>query len=160
MRRDAGTAGSGREERAEGGPGAEAIFDHVAIAARSFDRILPLLETLTGERATAPVRVESQGVEVSFVGERIELIRPLAPGSGVARFVDARGTGLHHVACQVEDLDGRMAELKTAGYRFTAEEPAIGAKGHRIAFLHPGTAGGVLIELVEGGSRRGSRSSG
>jgi len=72
-------------------------FDHVAIAARSFDDVLPLLPRLAGASATEPRRVESPGVEVCFVGD-VELIRPLARDSGVARFVERRGPGLHHTA--------------------------------------------------------------
>ncbi len=125
-------------------------FDHVAIAARSFDGILPLLEALAGERATEPARVESQGVEVCFVGDRVELIRPLDEDGGVARFLAARGPGLHHIAYRVTALEERMAELKARGYRFTSEEATVGVKGRRIAFLHPRSAGGVLVELVEG----------
>ncbi len=124
-------------------------FDHVAIAAPSFDGILPLLEALAGERATVPVQVKSQGVEVSFVGGSVELIRPLDEDGGVARFLAARGPGLHHIAYRVERLEDWMAELKARGFRFTSERPKMGAKGKRIAFLHPRGTGGVLVELVE-----------
>ncbi len=123
-------------------------FDHVAIAARSFDDVLPLLERLAGASATEPRRVESQGVEVCFVGD-VELIRPLTRDSGVARFVERRGPGLHHIAYRVGDVEAAMGELTAEGYRFTSAGPTEGAGGHRIAFLHPQTTGGVLVELVE-----------
>lgn len=125
-----------------------ARFDHVAIAVRSFEDMVPLLERLAGAAATEPERVESQGVEVCFVG-RVELIRPLGGGGGVARFVERRGPGLHHVAYRVDDVAAAMRELAAEGRRFTSEGPMTGAGGHRIAFMHPRTAGGVLVELVE-----------
>ncbi len=123
-------------------------FDHVAIAVRSFDELVPLLERLGGVEATPPRRVESQGVEVCFVGS-VELIRPLAGGNGVSRFIERRGPGLHHVAYRVHDVGKSMNGMKAEGYVFTSDAPMKGAGGHRIAFLHPRSAGGVLVELVE-----------
>lgn len=123
-------------------------LDHVAIAVRSFPDMVGFLERLTGATATAPERVEAQGVEVCFVG-RVELIRPLDDEGGVARFIERRGPGLHHVAYGVEDVDAAMAALKADGYEFTSARPMEGAGGHRIAFVHPGSTGGVLTELVE-----------
>ena len=123
-------------------------LDHVAIAVRSFDEVLPLLERMGGVAATAPERVESQGVEVCFVG-RVEVIRPLAGDNGVARFIERRGAGLHHIAYRVADVGKLMGELAAEGYRFTTEGPMEGAGGHRIAFMHPKSTGGVLVELVE-----------
>ena len=126
-----------------------AEFDHVAIAVRSFDEVVPLLERVAGVAATEPERVESQGVEVCFVGD-VELIRPLGDGGGVARFIERRGPGLHHIAYRVGDVGAAMRGLGAEGYRFTSAEPMMGRGGHRIAFMHPRSAGGVLVELVEG----------
>ena len=123
-------------------------LDHVAIAVRSFPEVVDFLERLTGVTATVPERVEAQGVEVCFVG-RVELIRPLDDDSGVARFIERRGPGLHHVAYGVEDVDAAMAVLKADGCVFTSARPMEGAGGHRIAFVHPRSTGGVLTELVE-----------
>lgn len=123
-------------------------LDHAAIAVRSFDDVVPLLEQLSGAPATRPERVESQGVEICFVGN-VELIRPLGPDNGVARFLDRRGPGLHHIAYRVPDVERAMKLLAAQGCRFTSEAPMTGARGHRIAFMHPRTAGGVLVELVE-----------
>ena len=125
-------------------------LDHVAIAVRSFDEVLPLLERLGGVAATPPERVESQGVEVCFVG-RVELIRPLVADNGVARFIERRGPGLHHIAYRVPDVGKLMRELVSEGCRFTSERPMTGAGGHRIAFMQPKSTGGVLVELVERG---------
>ena len=125
-------------------------LDHVAIAVRSFDEVQGLLEGLTGHAATSPERVESQGVEICFVG-KVELIRPVAPDGGVARFLARRGPGLHHIAYRTPDVAKLMRELQAQGYRFTSDGPMTGRGGHRIAFMHPKSAGGVLVELVEHG---------
>lgn len=145
--RGAADSGAARS-RADAGALAGLELDHVAIAVRSFDEALPLLERLGGTAATAPERVESQGVEVCFAG-RVELIRPLVGDNGVARFIERRGAGLHHIAYRVADVGALMRELAAEGYRFTSEAPMAGAGGHRIAFMHPKSAGGVLVELVE-----------
>lgn len=134
----------------------EPEVDHVAIAVRSFDELLPVLERLSGVGRTALERVEPQGVEVCFVGS-VELIRPLGPDTGVARFIERRGPGLHHIAYRVPDVASAMDELAAEGYRFTSDGPMTGRGGHRIAFMHPKSAGGVLVELVEADQPR-SRS--
>ena len=124
-------------------------LDHVAIAVRSFDDLVPLLEQLAGEAVSQPEKVDSQGVEVCFVGN-VELIRPLDPEGGVARFIDRRGPGLHHVAYRVRNVERAMKALTAQGFLFTSEAPMNGSRGHRIAFMHPRTTEGVLVELVEG----------
>ena len=131
---------------------AELELDHTAIAVRSFDEMVPLLEQFTGAKATRPERVESQGVEVCFVGN-VELIRPISAAGGVARFLDRRGPGLHHIAYRVPDVGRAMEALAAKGYRFTSDGPMAGAGGHRIAFMHPRSTGGVLVELVQSTSR-------
>lgn len=143
----AGTTGAAGPARRPPAPEATQP-DHTAIAVRSFDQMVPLLEQLSGSRATRPERVERQGVEVCFVGN-VELIRPLSKDNGVARFIDRRGPGLHHIAYRVADVGRAMEALAALGYRFTSAEPMAGAGGHRIAFMHPRSTGGVLVELVE-----------
>ena len=123
-------------------------FDHVAVAARSFGDVLPLLEELAGGSATAVERVESQGVDVRFL-DALEVIVPFKPDSGVARFLERRGPGLHHVAYRTADVAALMKRLAARGLEFTSPDPMKGRGGHRIAFLHPGSTGGVLVELVE-----------
>ena len=130
-------------------------LDHVAFAARSFAEIVPTLERASGTGASAPVRVESQGVEACFVGQ-VEVIVPLAGDAGdnsVSRFLERRGPGLHHMAYRVENVARAMEELAAEGYEFTSQEPSTGAGGHRVAFLHPRSTGGLLIEIVEKASR-------
>lgn len=150
----AGHAGTGLGSDAAAAPAVAGLaalaLDHVAIAVRSFDEIRSVLEGLTGLAATSPERVESQGVEICFVGN-VELIRPLAPENGVARFIERRGPGLHHIAYRTSNVAKLMDELTAEGYRFTSAGPMTGRGGHRIAFMHPKSAGGVLVELVESG---------
>lgn len=123
-------------------------FDHVAVAVPELDPFRTFLERLTGEEGSPIERVEGQGVDVCFVGP-VEVISPHDESSGVGRFLDRRGAGLHHIAYRVENLENTMARLKDEGYRFTSEEPGTGRGGHRVAFLHPASTGGVLIEFLE-----------
>ena len=92
--------------------------------------------------------IESQGVKVAFVGT-VELLEPTDPQGAVARFLERRGSGLHHVAFRVPDLESALSELAAAGIRLIDEVPRIGARGHRVAFLHPDSTQGTLIELVQ-----------
>ncbi len=96
--------------------------------------------------------VESQKVKVSFfqVGEtNIELLLATSPDSPVAKYVDSKGEGIHHIAFEVEDLEAALEELKAAGVRLIDEKPREGAHGARIAFIHPKATHGVLIELCQ-----------
>ncbi len=123
------------------------VLDHVGIAVHSFEGIRSLLEDLTGCSASPVQRVESQDVEVCFVGN-VELVRPLA-ANGVARFIERRGPGLHHIAYRTPDVANAMAKLAADGHHFTSATPMAGAGGRRVAFIHPKSTGGVLVELVE-----------
>lgn len=130
----------------------ELVLDHVAIAVPSLATALPLYESLTGSRGSAPERVESQGVEVVFLGSagaRIELLEPLAPDSPVGRFLARRGAGLHHIAYRVPDLDAALRRLDASGFALIDRTARPGAHDRRVAFLHPNSTAGVLIELVE-----------
>jgi methylmalonyl-CoA/ethylmalonyl-CoA epimerase len=96
--------------------------------------------------------VEEQGVKAVLleVGEgHVELIEPLSPESGVAKFIERNGEGLHHVAYQTDDIDAALEKVRAAGLRLIDEEPRIGIRGSRVAFLHPKATGSVLTELVE-----------
>jgi methylmalonyl-CoA epimerase len=130
-------------------------LDHVAIAVHSIADALPRFELLTGGHASPRERVDAQGVDVVFVGEgegRLELLEPLAPESAVGRFLERRGPGIHHLAYRVPDLAAALGRLAAAGVRLIDEEPRPGAHGRKVAFLHPSSTGGVLIELVEEGA--------
>ena len=128
------------------------LLDHVAIAVASIDEALPVFELLTGGVGSPRERVESQGVDVVFVGTgvgRIELIEPVSEDSPVARFLAKRGPGLHHLAYRVPDIEAALARLSAAGMRLIDERPRPGAHGRLVAFIHPASTGGVLIELVQ-----------
>ena len=96
--------------------------------------------------------VEEQGVKAVLleVGEgHVELIEPLSPESGVAKFIERNGEGMHHVAYQTDDIEAALEKVRAAGLRLIDEEPRTGIRGSRVAFLHPKATGGVLTELVE-----------
>jgi methylmalonyl-CoA/ethylmalonyl-CoA epimerase len=126
-------------------------FHHVAVAVPSIDEARGLFELLSNTSGSEPEAVPSQGVRVMFVGA-VELIEPLSPDSTVARFLERRGSGLHHVAYESDDLPSDLARLKEAGVELIDEEPRPGAGGHLVAFLHPRSTGGILVELVQRGS--------
>jgi methylmalonyl-CoA epimerase len=131
----------------------ELPLDHVAIAVPSISAVLPLFELITGAASSPVERVETQHVDVAFVGSGdgcIELLQPTAAESTVQRFLDRRGPGLHHIAYRVADIDAALARLSAAGIRLIDERARPGARGHRVAFLHPQSTSGVLVELVEG----------
>jgi methylmalonyl-CoA epimerase len=97
--------------------------------------------------------VEEQGVEAVLLGvgeSHVELLRPLGPETGVARFLERNGPGMHHVAYATADIESSLEQLRSAGLRLIDESPRTGIRGTRVAFLHPKSTGGVLTELVEG----------
>lgn len=123
--------------------------DHVAVAVPSLRDAVPVYERLTGHAGSRVETIAEQGVNVAFVGP-VELIEPSRPGGPVSRFLRRRGPGLHHIAFRVPDLEAALHRLEAAGIDLIDRTPRRGARGDRVAFLHPRTTGGVLIELVEG----------
>lgn len=129
-------------------------LDHVAIAVPSLAAALPTFEALVGATGSAPESVTAQGVTVAFLGAgpgKLELIEPNSPTSGVARFLEKRGPGLHHIAYRVGDLAATLQRLAAVGVELIDKTPRPGAHGHQVAFIHPRSSGGVLVELVEEG---------
>jgi len=132
-----------------------AVLDHVAIAVKDLDAAVAFYEDVLGMRCKGRERVPDQQVDIAFFGEgpgRVELICPFTATSGVARFLEKRGDGLHHVCLDVPDLSGALADLKKRGLPLLDEAPRRGAGGSQIAFLHPRAAGGVLVELKQRGT--------
>lgn len=123
-------------------------LDHVGIAVRSIEAAVPLFETLSGERASPRKSLPEHGIDVCFVGA-VELLEPHDPEGAVARFLEAGGSSLHHVAFRVEDVHAELDRLVAAGFRPIDRAPRPGAHGGLIAFLHPRGTGGALVELVE-----------
>ncbi len=123
-------------------------LDHVAIAVPELREAIPLYEALTGTESSPIEELPAQGVSVAFVGA-IELIEPLGDASTVGRFLERNGPGLHHIAYRTKDCRAELDRLVQAGYRAIDSEPRSGAFGHQVAFLHPKSTGGVLVELVQ-----------
>jgi methylmalonyl-CoA epimerase len=131
----------------------ERALDHVGIAVHSLDDSLPTFESITGGKGYGRERVESQGAEVVFVGEgpgRMELLAPTRDDSAVAKFLAKRGPGMHHLCYRVASIRDELARYREAGAQLIDQEPRAGAGGHMVAFIHPKSTGGVLVELVEG----------
>ena len=131
----------------------ERVLDHVGIAVPSLDEAIPVWEALVGASASPRDEVGTQGVEVVFLGSgpgRVELLAPTRPDSPVGRFLERRGPGMHHLCYRVPNLPIALAELESEGYALIDAEPRAGAFGHRVAFLHPRSGTGVLVELIEG----------
>ena len=126
---------------------------HIAIVVRDLDAALEFYRDVLGLEVTERREVPDEGVEIAFLptGEaEIELLRPLSDEGGVARFLEKRGEGLHHVCLAVEDIEAAMERLQAAGARLLNEEPRVGTHGTRYVFVHPRSAHGVLLELYEG----------
>jgi methylmalonyl-CoA epimerase len=128
------------------------VLDHVAIVVADLEATLALYVGTLGFRIVYRETVADQGVEAVGLdggGTVIELLRPLDETSPIARFRGDAATKLHHTAYRVADIRAELARLKAAGVRLIDEQPRRGAHGNTIAFLHPKSTGGVLIELCE-----------
>jgi len=127
-------------------------LDHVGIAVHSLDESLPVFESITGGKGHGRERVEQQGVEVVFLGTgagRLELLAPTRDDSAVAKFLAKRGPGMHHLCYRVDDVAAELERYRAAGARLIDETPRPGAAGHLVAFIHPRSTGGVLVELLQ-----------
>ena len=126
-------------------------IDHLGVAVKSLSEARKFYQAL-GLEVMPEETVEAEKVRAAMVpvGEsRIELLEPTSPDSTIARFLEKRGPGLHHVALHVNDLSGTVERLKAAGTRLVSDDIKIGAGGHLYVFVHPSSTGGVLLELVE-----------
>jgi methylmalonyl-CoA/ethylmalonyl-CoA epimerase len=127
-------------------------LDHVGVAVEDLDAAIALYESQFEMPLVHRETVEAFGVEAVLfdVGEsHVELISPLNSDSGVAKFLAAKGPGLHHVAYAVEDIDAALEQIAAAGIDRIDEQPRTGIRASRVAFLHPRSTGGVLTEIVE-----------
>jgi methylmalonyl-CoA/ethylmalonyl-CoA epimerase len=128
------------------------VIDHVGVAVEDIDTALVLYRDTFGMPLVHRETVTEQGVDAALldVGDgHVELLQPLGPDTAVGKFIARRGTGLHHVAYRVQDVQETLNRLTTAGLRLIDEQPRIGIRGSRVAFLHPSSTGGVLTELVQ-----------
>lgn len=131
-------------------------LDHVAIVVRDLEAAIRLYRDTLGLELAAVEEVPEQAVRTAIFGRgmgRVELISPTTPDSGVAKFLDKRGEGLHHVCIEVENLEAALDALRAAGAPLIDDAPRPGAGGARVAFVHPRGMRGVLTELREGPKR-------
>jgi methylmalonyl-CoA/ethylmalonyl-CoA epimerase len=127
-------------------------IEHIGIATRALDDALGFWRDALGLEVVATEEVAEQGVRVAMlpIGEtRVELLEPTSDASPVAKFLEKRGAGVHHIAVRVDDIRATLAHLKEQGLRLIDEVPRTGAGGCLVAFVHPSSAQGVLLELVE-----------
>jgi methylmalonyl-CoA/ethylmalonyl-CoA epimerase len=126
-------------------------IDHLGIAVKSLAQAKKFYEQLGAEVMPEEV-VEQEKVKLAMVpmgDSRIELLEPTSDDSPIARFLAKRGEGLHHISLRVDDLNATVKRLKQQGVRLISDEVKIGAGGHAYVFVHPSSAGGVLLELVQ-----------
>jgi methylmalonyl-CoA epimerase len=127
-------------------------IDHIGVAVEDLDEAMTLYRDRFGMAEQHRETVEEQGVEAVLleVGEgHVELLRPLGPDTAVGRFLARSGPGLHHVAYRTADIDAALRSVRESGLRLIDEQPRVGIRSSRVAFLHPGSTGGVLTEIVE-----------
>ena len=127
-------------------------IDHIGIATNGIEEAAAAYRDALGIQVTETEEVSGQQVRVAMlpIGEsRIELLEATSADSPISKFLAKRGPGIHHIALRVEDIRARLADLKSKGARLIDEEPRTGAGGCLVAFIHPSSTGGVLIELVE-----------
>ena len=133
-------------------------LDHVGVAVRDADAVVALFQRLFGLSTDTPEVVGQHRVRFIATGDAtVELVEAAAPEAPVARFLEKRGDALHHLCLRVADLERTMASLKARGVTFIDERPRPGAHGSRIAFLHPSSTGGLLVELKEPAAKDGLR---
>ena len=128
-------------------------LDHVNIAAPDAGELARRFTAALGMQVVKETVVPDQGVKVVMLdagGTHLEITEPLGADTPVGRFLAKKGSGLHHIAIEVEDIEATLAKMKAEGIALIDETPRIGAMGHRIAFVHPKSFGGVLVEIVEG----------
>ncbi len=134
--------------------GAVHKIDHIGIAVKSLSEAVPTWAAILGRNASDVEEVPAERVRVAFFGDgpgRVELLEPTDDESPIARFLDRRGPGIHHVCLRVSDLEAALQSAESAGLQTIPPRVRDGAGGHRVAFLHPRSTGGVLLELSESG---------
>ena len=130
----------------------DGTIDHIGIATSSLDESQQLWSILGFTQGEDQINSE-QGVKIRFMNgntsTRIELLEPLGDDTPVGKFISKNGPGIQQIAVRVADIEETISVLLSVGVKMVSETPTLGADGHRIAFIHPSSAGGVLIELVE-----------
>jgi methylmalonyl-CoA epimerase len=137
----------------------KAVLDHIGIAVKDLAAALTFYRDALGLEIDAPEEVASQRVRAHFVpvGEaKLELLEATASDSPIAKYLDRRGPGLHHITLRVDDIEAALAQLKAHGAKLIDERPRPGAEGSLVAFVHPASAHGVLVELKQAAGPSGS----
>lgn len=127
-------------------------LEHIGIAVKNIDQSNPLFAALLGQEHYKVESVESEGVRTSFfkIGDvKIELLEPTRPDSPIARFIEKKGEGIHHLAFSVSDISESIQSYKNQGFQLVNDQPKRGADDKLICFLHPKSTGGVLVELCQ-----------
>lgn len=127
-------------------------IEHLGIAVKSIEESAKMYEKLLGKPSYKTEKVESEGVSTMFfeIGEsKIELLEATKSDSPIAKFIEKNGEGIHHIAYDVSDIEKELERLKNEGFKLIHQTPKDGADNKRIAFLHPKSTGGVLVELCE-----------
>lgn len=130
-------------------------LDHVAIAVPDLQAAISTFTSILGRPVSGRERIDSEQVDVAFFdlgSSRLELLEPTAEDSPVGRFLSRRGPGLHHIAIAVPDIDAALDRCRAAGLETVGDAPRQGAGGRQVAFLHPRSTGGVLLELSAPGA--------
>ncbi len=126
--------------------------EHIGIAVKDLEKTMSFYDDILGLEKLSVETVESQGVSIAFfkTGEtKIELLEPLNDESPIAKFIDKKGEGIHHMAIEVEDIEAKIEDMKEKGARFIGDKPTKGADNMKIIFVHPKSTNGVLLELCE-----------
>ncbi|HYI45765.1 MAG TPA: methylmalonyl-CoA epimerase [Actinomycetota bacterium] len=127
-------------------------IEHVALAVADIEAAISHYRDIWGLEVSHRERVEDQGVDEAMLplgDSHLQLLGPTGPDTTVGKFVERRGEGLHHIAYEVDDLPGALAELKAKGVPLIDEEPRKGGRGHMVAFVHPKGNHGLLVELIQ-----------
>lgn len=127
-------------------------INHVAMVGKSNEEMVSLFTTLFGFKVVETNEVPEEGFKSTMISKEdaaFELIEPIGSEGGIAKFLEKRGGGLHHVSLQVDDIDKEVAQLKAKGVKLIGEKPQQPSEGSKVIFIHPSSTGGILIELIE-----------
>lgn len=125
---------------------------HIGIAVKDLEESMKFYGEVMGFKVDPPEEIPDRQVRISFVdvgGAAVELLEPTSPESAIAKFLEKRGPGIHHLCYRVDDVNAKLEELKAAGVRLIDEKARPGAHNTMVAFIHPASAGGVLTELAQ-----------
>lgn len=127
-------------------------IDHIAVLVSDLDGPLSFWRDGLGLPLEGIQDVPAEAAQIAFLpagGSEVELVKPTAEDSGLARYLEKRGPGMHHICLEVDDIEGMLAQLKAQGIQLINEEPKVNAQGRKYAFVHPKSTNGVMVELYE-----------